>query len=70
MSHRGKTKTVECNEQKRYHTTLTLKVRYHTTFPLKATKGMRVALWLRVGYWLLALWVFHGKRGDIGEQKT
>jgi len=31
---------------------------------------MRVALWLRVGYWLLALWVFHEKRGGVGERKT
>jgi len=31
---------------------------------------MRVELWLRVGYWLLALWVFHGKRGDMGKRNT
>jgi len=29
---------------------------------------MCVELWLRVGYWLLALWVFHGKREDKGKR--
>ena len=39
-------------------------------FAAHVGNGMRVELWLRDGYWLLALRVFHGKRGDVGKRNT
>jgi len=39
-------------------------------FAAHVGNGMSVQLWLRVGYWLLALWAFDGKRGDVGKRNT
>jgi len=72
MSHYGNTRTVECNEENRNHTTLPLKVRYHTTFPLKKATGcvLNCGCELAIGYLHCGCFIENAETRVNGIRKT